>query len=110
MATQIVIDHTGDKHRHSFEISDPKALSDAAKRFELLTGLGFTAAVRSSSGEVALEADVRSDGGRDRLLPAAGQQLRDAPCILLFEGLREKFKRERKTMREWLRGILRRRR
>ena len=53
MATQIVMDHTGDT-RHSFEISDPQALSDAAQRFELLTGLGFTAAVRSSSGEVTL--------------------------------------------------------
>ena len=53
MATQIVMDHTGDT-RHSFEISDPQALSDAAQRFELLTGLGFTASVRSSSGEVTL--------------------------------------------------------
>ena len=74
MATQIVMDHTGDT-RHSFEISDPQALSDAAQRFELLTGLGFTAAVRSSSGEVTLGADVRSDGGRDRVLPASGRRL-----------------------------------
>ena len=48
MATQIVMDHTGDT-RHHFDAADIEALSKAEERFEKLTGLGFTAAVRSTS-------------------------------------------------------------
>jgi hypothetical protein len=43
MATQIVMDHTGDS-RHMFEQDDPKQLAEAERRFERLTGQGFTAA------------------------------------------------------------------
>jgi hypothetical protein len=53
MATQIVMDHTGDT-RHHFDAADIEALSKAEERFEKLTGLGFTAAVRSASGDVAV--------------------------------------------------------
>jgi hypothetical protein len=53
MATQIVMDRTGDT-RHYFDKTDIKALSKAKERFERLTGLGFTAAVRSASGDVAV--------------------------------------------------------
>jgi len=53
MATQIVMNHTGDT-RHNFDPKDLKAVAKAEERFKELTGQGFTAAVRTSSGEVAL--------------------------------------------------------
>jgi hypothetical protein len=53
MATQIVMDRTGDT-RHHFDGTAINALANAEERFERLTGLGFTAAVRSASGDVAL--------------------------------------------------------
>jgi hypothetical protein len=49
MASQIVMDHTGDT-RHQFEAGDAEALASAEERFRLLTNSGFTAAVRTSSG------------------------------------------------------------
>jgi hypothetical protein len=54
MATQIVMDHTGDT-RHHFDAADIEALSKAEERFNHLTGLGFTAAVRADgSGDVTV--------------------------------------------------------
>jgi hypothetical protein len=53
MATQIVMDHTGDT-RHYFDADDTKALSKAEERFKALTSLGFTAAVRTAAGEVTM--------------------------------------------------------
>jgi hypothetical protein len=53
MATQIVMDHTGDT-RHQFDAKDHEALLKAEERFRTLTGLGFTAAVREASGDVAV--------------------------------------------------------
>jgi hypothetical protein len=53
MASQIVMDHTGDS-RHQFDPADAEALSRAEKRFRSLTKVGFTAAVRTPSGDVAL--------------------------------------------------------
>jgi len=53
MATQIVMDHSGDT-RHHFDAADIEALSKAEERFEKLTGLGFTAAVRSAPGDVTV--------------------------------------------------------
>jgi hypothetical protein len=53
MATQIVMDHTGDT-RHYFDAKDLKALSEAERRFKVLTGDGFTAATRQSNGEVSV--------------------------------------------------------
>ena len=50
MATQIVMDHNGDT-RHNFDANDAKALLKAEKRFKELTGAGFTAAIRTVSGE-----------------------------------------------------------
>jgi hypothetical protein len=50
MATQIVMDHNGDT-RHNFDANDAKALQKAEERFKTLTGSGFTAAVRTASGE-----------------------------------------------------------
>jgi hypothetical protein len=54
MASQIVMDRTGDT-RFRFDASQEQALSEAEERFRALTGRGFTAAVRTSSGEVALQ-------------------------------------------------------
>ncbi|TYL86649.1 hypothetical protein FXB40_41360 [Bradyrhizobium rifense] len=51
MATQIVMDHTGDS-RHFFEKDDHKQLAEAERRFEKLTGLGFTAATRTEDGDL----------------------------------------------------------
>src|SRR6266403_4304979 len=53
MATQIIMDRTGDT-RHYFDAKDPQALLKAEERFKELTLVGFTAAVRTSSGEAAL--------------------------------------------------------
>jgi hypothetical protein len=52
MAVQIVMDHTGDT-RHCFNTNNAEALAKAEERFRKLTGLGFTAAVRSTSGEIS---------------------------------------------------------
>ena len=50
MATQTVMDHTGDR-RHQFDPQNAGELADAGKRFKELTGLGFTAAERTTAGE-----------------------------------------------------------
>ena len=42
MATQIVMDRTGDS-RHNFDPKDADALLKAEQRFKELTGAGFTA-------------------------------------------------------------------
>jgi hypothetical protein len=52
MASQIVMDHTGDT-RHHFDAADTEALSEAEERFRSLTKIGFTAAVRTPSGDIA---------------------------------------------------------
>jgi hypothetical protein len=51
MAMQIVMDHTGDT-RHPFNADDAQELTKAEERFKELTKVGFTAAVRTASGEV----------------------------------------------------------
>jgi hypothetical protein len=53
MATQIVMDHTGDT-RHSFDEKDAKAVLRAEDRFKELIRVGFTAAVRTPYGEVSV--------------------------------------------------------
>ena len=50
MAVQIVMDHNGDT-RHVFDAKNSKDVLKAEQRFKELTGAGFTAAVRSSSGQ-----------------------------------------------------------
>jgi hypothetical protein len=47
MATQIVMDQTGDTRLY-FNADDTEALSKAEERFKLLTAFGFTAAVRDA--------------------------------------------------------------
>ena len=53
MATQIVMDHTGDT-RHHFDADDLKALREAEERFRSLTSVGFTAATRDRAGHVTV--------------------------------------------------------
>jgi hypothetical protein len=50
MATQIIMNLNGDT-RHTIDAKDVKALLEAERRFEALTGAGFTAATRTASGE-----------------------------------------------------------
>jgi hypothetical protein len=50
MATQIVMDHSGDR-RHNFDANDAVALLKAEQRFNELMKAGYTAAVRSPTGE-----------------------------------------------------------
>jgi hypothetical protein len=49
MATQIIMDHTGDS-RHLFNPADAAAAAEAAERFKMLTGAGYIAAKRAGSG------------------------------------------------------------
>ena len=50
MTTQIVMDRTGDR-RYQFNPQDAGELAEAEARFKELTGEGFTAAVRTATGE-----------------------------------------------------------
>ena len=50
MASQIVMDHTGDT-RHMFRQAGSCQVAKAEQRFRELTGAGFTAAVRTGPGE-----------------------------------------------------------
>jgi hypothetical protein len=50
VATQIVMDHTGDT-RHQFDPADAAAVAEAEARFKELMGAGFTAAERTSPGK-----------------------------------------------------------
>jgi hypothetical protein len=52
MATQIVMDRTGDT-RYTFNAHDAHELAEAERRFYELTGAGFTAAIRSGPGEIS---------------------------------------------------------
>lgn len=53
MATQIVMDHTGDT-RHHFDADDLQALAKAEELFQSLTAVGFTAATRDGAGTVTV--------------------------------------------------------
>jgi hypothetical protein len=55
MATQIVMDHTGDT-RHQFDPADAAAVAKAEARFKKLTGAGFTAAKRLGEGKSEVKA------------------------------------------------------
>jgi hypothetical protein len=63
MATQIVMDHTGDT-RHMFDPADARAVAEAERRFKELIGAGFTAAVRRGEGKSeVLKSFDRARGG-----------------------------------------------
>ena len=50
MATQIVMDRTGDT-RYQFDPADAAAVAEAEARFKELTGAAFTAAERTGPGQ-----------------------------------------------------------
>jgi hypothetical protein len=50
MATQIVMDRTGDS-RHPFDPQNVESVARAEKRFKELTEAGYIAAARTSAGE-----------------------------------------------------------
>ncbi len=52
MAMQIIMDHAGDR-RHHFDRNDRESVAEAERRFQELTGRGFTAAARVGPGEVS---------------------------------------------------------
>ncbi|MGY8661647.1 hypothetical protein Q3C01_04670 [Bradyrhizobium sp. UFLA05-109] len=52
MPIQLVMDRNGDS-RYSFNSGDAEELAQAERRFYELTGVGFTAAVRTSQGQVS---------------------------------------------------------
>jgi hypothetical protein len=68
MATQIVMDHSGDT-RHVFDTNDTKALLEAERRFMQLTGAGFTAAVRNSAGEPTASREFDPTAGETLFFP-----------------------------------------
>jgi hypothetical protein len=74
MARQIVMDHNGDT-RHYFNPNDAEALAKAEERFKELTGQGFTAAVRITSGEVAKASSFNHDRRSNRVFPATYRRL-----------------------------------
>jgi hypothetical protein len=49
MATQIIMDHTGDS-RHLFNPADAAATAEAEERFTMLTRAGYIAAERTGPG------------------------------------------------------------
>lgn len=53
MASQIVMDHTGDT-RHEFDPKNTTAVDAAMARFAELTGQGYTAAKRTGPGQAQL--------------------------------------------------------
>jgi hypothetical protein len=50
MGIQIVMDHSGDS-RHEFDPGNANAVAEAERRFNELTGAGFTAAKRLGGGK-----------------------------------------------------------
>ena len=76
MATQIIMDHNGDT-RHNFDTKDAKALSKAERRFKALTGVGFTAATRTASGEPVATQRVSVENDPSRILAAKSSVTRD---------------------------------
>ena len=68
MATQIVMDYTGDR-RHQFDPSDAREVAKAEKRFKDLTSSGYTAAVRTARGESRLVSAFDPKAGETLFFP-----------------------------------------
>jgi hypothetical protein len=71
MATQIVMDRTGDT-RHNFDAKNADALLKAEERFRELTGAGFTAAVRTASGEAVVKRTFDPNAEETLFFPRLG--------------------------------------
>lgn len=50
MGVQIVMDRSGDT-RHEFDVTDPRAIALAERRFKDLTGKGFRAVALTKDGD-----------------------------------------------------------
>ena len=68
MATQIVMDGTGDT-RHYFDTDDSKALAKAEERFKQLIGDGYTAAMRTGAGQVSRIGSFDATAGETLFFP-----------------------------------------
>jgi hypothetical protein len=68
MATQIVMDHTGDS-RHQFDPADAAAVAKAEARFKKLTGAGFTAAMRLGDGKSKVLKSFDPTAGETLFIP-----------------------------------------
>ena len=93
MATQIVMDRTGDA-RHYFDADDTEAVFKAEERFNVLTSVGFTAAVRDAEGEVTVTRSFDSTA-RNAVLSAARRRL----CARYIDALRPRFRGKSKCGR-----------
>ena len=74
MATQIVMDQTGDT-RHEFDPENAEALARAEQRFRELTGAGFTAALPDRARRSHAYQIVRPDRARNAVLSPPGRRL-----------------------------------
>src|SRR5258706_14651497 len=83
MATQIVMDRTGDT-RHNFDPKNADAVLKAEERFRELTGAGFTAAVRTASGEAVVKSRFDPNAEKTPFFPRLARGLPwlilDNPC------------------------------
>jgi len=68
MATQIVMDHTGDS-RHQFDPADAVAIAEAEARFDTLTSAGFTAAKRLDGGKCEILRSFDPTAGETLFIP-----------------------------------------
>src|ERR1700737_619789 len=68
MATQIVMDRTGDT-RHSFDPKNADARVKAGGSFRELTSAGFSAAVRTASGEAVVKRTFDPDAEETLFFP-----------------------------------------
>ena len=68
MATQIIMNHSGDT-RHYFNSDDAKALSEAEQRFNLLTSVGYTAALRDGAGKATVTRSFDQRAGETLFFP-----------------------------------------
>jgi hypothetical protein len=116
MATQIVMDHTGDT-RHQFDPADAGAVAEAERRFKELTGAGFTAARRLCRRQERDHEDLRPDSRGNTVHTAAPgrmiwAQLCADLCVVLSAGactiiaLIMAAERPRTTSQAWEKALI----
>jgi|ERR1700716_2038091 hypothetical protein len=82
------MDRTGDT-RHNFDAGNADALLKAEERFRELTRAGFTAAVRTASGEAVVK---RTFDPKRRCFSAARRRLTSAMSRQLLRNAKERFR------------------